>query len=151
MDYNVHPQCLHIVRAQGEVKWILHRFTLKRDQHLHICAANLQKLPHGGLHLASAHRVSTRHMSTFFLHQRRMEAQELKLWLQLPVCAGPRLPWTAFGPGLHSQTPPPLLPQLMLVSALGGGELEGWEMLKAHGIGPRSFPAPAEREDHITE
>ena len=65
MDYNVHPQCLHIVRAQGEVKWILHRFTLKRDQHLHICAANLQKLPHGGLHLASAHRVSTRHVSTF--------------------------------------------------------------------------------------
>ena len=123
MDYNVHPQCLHIVRAQGEVKWILHRFTLKRDQHLHICAANLQKLPHGGLHLASAHRVSTRHMSTFFLHQRRMEAQELKLWLQLPVCAGPRLPWTAFGPGLRSQTPPPLLPQLMLALRAGG---TGW-------------------------
>ena len=120
MDYNVHPQCLHVVRAQGEVKWILHLFILKRDRHLHICAANLQKLPHGGLHLASAHRVSTRHVSTLFLHQRRTEAQELKLRLQLPVCAGPRLSRTAVSPGLRSQTPPLLLPQLMLALWPGG-------------------------------
>lgn len=41
----MYTQCLHIIRAQGEVKWILHLFILKRDQHLHMSAAKLQKLP----------------------------------------------------------------------------------------------------------